>query len=72
MKRPLGRFRLVSEDNIKTDREEIGYEGMGWIHSNKMFELHKKNNGDSSDKLSNYQLRNKDNTTFSQLLSRAV
>jgi hypothetical protein len=30
-KRPLGRYRLGWEDNIKTDLREIGWGGMDWI-----------------------------------------
>jgi hypothetical protein len=29
--RPLGRPRHRSEDNIKTDLQEVGWEGMDWI-----------------------------------------
>jgi hypothetical protein len=31
-KRPLGRPRCWSEDNIKMDLREIGWCGMDWIH----------------------------------------
>jgi hypothetical protein len=30
-KRPLGRQRRRWEDNIKTDLEKIGFEGVNWI-----------------------------------------
>jgi hypothetical protein len=30
-KRPLGRFRRRWEDNIKTDLQEVGCEGLDWI-----------------------------------------
>ena len=30
-KRPLGRTRLKWEDNIRTDRQEVGCGGMDWI-----------------------------------------
>jgi len=30
-KRPLGRHRRRWEDNIKTDIQEVGGEGMGWV-----------------------------------------
>jgi len=30
-KRPLGRSRRRWEDNIKTDLQEVGCEGMDWI-----------------------------------------
>jgi hypothetical protein len=30
-KTPLGRSRRRWEDNIKTDLQELGYEGMDWI-----------------------------------------
>jgi hypothetical protein len=31
-KRPLGRPRHRWKDNIKMDHEEIGWEGVDWIH----------------------------------------
>ena len=31
-KRPLGRPRSRSEDNIKIDLQEVGSEGMNWIY----------------------------------------
>jgi hypothetical protein len=31
-KRPLGRFRLRWEDNIKMDHQEVGCDGMDWIN----------------------------------------
>jgi hypothetical protein len=30
-KRPLGRYKYIWEDNIKLDRREIGWAGMGLI-----------------------------------------
>ena len=30
-KRPLGRPRLIWEDNIKMDLQDVGCGGMGWI-----------------------------------------
>ena len=30
-KRPLGKPRRRWKDNIKTDLQEVGYEGMNWI-----------------------------------------
>jgi len=30
-KRPLGRLRRTWEDNIKTDFQELGFGGIGWI-----------------------------------------
>jgi hypothetical protein len=30
-RRPLGRPRLRLEDNIKTDLQEVGWEGVDWI-----------------------------------------
>jgi hypothetical protein len=31
-KKPLGRPRHSWEDNVEMDLEEIGFEGVGWIH----------------------------------------
>jgi hypothetical protein len=31
-KRPLGRPRFLLEDNIKMDRRDIRWGGIGWIH----------------------------------------
>jgi hypothetical protein len=31
-KKPLGRPRLIWKDNIKMDVNELGSEGMDWIH----------------------------------------
>jgi hypothetical protein len=30
--RPLGRYGLKWEDNIKLDLKEVGWEGVDWIH----------------------------------------
>jgi hypothetical protein len=32
VKKPLGRPRSRWEDNIKMDLEEVGWEGVDWIH----------------------------------------
>jgi len=34
-KRPHGRPRHRWEDDIRTDHQEIGWEGVGWIHLTK-------------------------------------
>jgi hypothetical protein len=35
-KRPLGRLRLRWEDNIRMDLREIGWEGVNWIHMDRV------------------------------------
>jgi hypothetical protein len=30
--RPIGRPKRISEDNIKMDLKDVGWEGVDWIH----------------------------------------